>query len=277
VLLVPDSRIPDLSLVVPTYNERNQLEELVTSLFQVAAEARFSLEVVVVDDNSPDGTGALADRLASTRHMRVVHRPAKLGLGTAVMAGFGVATADILGVMDSDFSHPPSLVPRMLAVFREVPVDVLIASRYVPGGSTAGWPLGRRLLSRCGCLLARPISPVRDAASGFFLIRRDVVRDVEVKAGGFKIGLELIARSSATRLAEIPYRFTNRESGQSKMSSREAIGYLVQLWNLYGVRLRSLRRSTEYRRFTPAEVDAIVARAAARRDDPTVLHAAPVP
>ena len=110
---------------------------------------------MIVDDNSPDGTGAIADELARTRRMQVIHRAGKLGLGTAVVAGFGVASADIVGVMDADFSHPPALVPRMLAVLRATSADVLVASRYVPGGSTPNWPLKRRMLSRIGVSAAR--------------------------------------------------------------------------------------------------------------------------
>jgi dolichol-phosphate mannosyltransferase len=107
----PTPGAPDLTIVVPTYNERERLGELVDALFSVTRDAGLELELVIVDDNSPDGTGALADELARTRRIRVVHRTGKLGLGTAVVAGFGVAAAPILGVMDADFSHPPSLVP----------------------------------------------------------------------------------------------------------------------------------------------------------------------
>jgi len=250
------NRPPDLTMVVPTYNERDRLGELVTALFGIGAGAGIELELVVVDDNSPDGTGALADDLARSYRMRVVHRSGKLGLGTAVVAGFRAATGGVLGVMDADFSHPPALVPEMLAVFKATNADVLVASRYVPGGSTPNWPFKRRLLSRVGCLLARPLSPIRDAASGFFLIRRSIVEGVTIKAGGFKICLELIVRGSAARLVEMPYRFDDRELGESKMSFREAAGYLVQLRDLYGVR-RS-RSAKQYRQLTAEEVRSMV-------------------
>src|SRR5690606_29936589 len=134
--------------VIPTYNERERLAELVDALFNAAGTAGLALEVIVVDDNSPDGTGQLADTLAATRRMQVVHRSGKLGLGTAVVAGFAVASADVVGVMDADFSHPPALVPKMMAVFRATDADVLVASRYIPGGSPPNWPLKPRLLSR---------------------------------------------------------------------------------------------------------------------------------
>jgi len=229
-------------MVVPTYNEHDRLSDLVDALFAACDAAGLALELVVVDDNSPDGTGALADELARGRRMQVIHRAGKLGLGTAVVAGFGAATAAVVGVMDADFSHPPALVPQMFATFQRTGADVLVASRYLPGGSTPNWPWSRRLMSRLACLLARPLSPIRDAASGFFLIHRDLARSVTIKAGGFKICLELIVRAWPTRLVELPYRFEDRELGESKMSLGEAAGYLVQLKDLYALRWFGGRR-----------------------------------
>ena len=143
----------------------------------------------------------------------------------------------------------------MLNAFRAANADLLVASRYVPGGSTPGWPWGRRLLSRLGGLLARPLSPIRDAASGFFLIRRSVAEQAQIKAGGFKICLELVMRGRPRRLAELPYRFDDREAGQSKMTMREATGYLVQLKDLYLLRFFGASRpDRHYRRFATDEL-----------------------
>jgi dolichol-phosphate mannosyltransferase len=240
-------------MIVPTYNERDRLAELVEVVFGACAAAGVDLELVIVDDHSPDGTGALADELAATRRMKVVHRGGKLGLGTAVVAGFAVASAPVVGVMDADFSHPPALVPEMFRAFLEGRADALVASRYIPGGSTPEWPLSRRIMSRTACLLARPLSPIRDAASGFFLIRKDVARAVTIKAGGFKICLELLVRAWPVRLIELPYRFDDREEGESKMNQREALGYLAQLWDLYRLRFNGRKRPRrEYQRVRAA-------------------------
>ena len=191
--------------------------------------------------------------------MQVVHRSGKLGLGTAVVAGFAVASTEVVGVMDADFSHPPLLVPRMLAAFRSTQADVLVASRYVPGGATRNWPLSRRLMSRCACLLARPLSPIRDAASGFFLIRREIARGVLIQAGGFKICLELVVRGWPHALVELPYTFDDREEGESKMSWREAAGYLLQLRDLLKVRWSAgARPARQYPRLTHADVERMV-------------------
>lgn len=242
---------PRVTMVVPTYNERDRLVELVEAIFFFARQRELDLEVVIVDDNSPDGTGAIADELATRFPLKVVHRSGKLGLGTAVVAGFEVASAPVVGVMDADFSHPPELVPELYDAFVRTGADVVVGSRYVPGGSTPDWPFKRRVLSRMACFLARGLSPVRDAASGFFLIKRDLARQTTIKAGGFKICLELIVRSGAKHLVEVPYRFDDRELGASKMSSREAMGYLVQLRDLYWEQLRRGRPRRKYERAAP--------------------------
>jgi dolichol-phosphate mannosyltransferase len=250
----------DLTMVVPTYNERERIEELVRAVFAACASYLVRLEMVIVDDNSPDGTGAVAERLTGSFRLRVIHRTGKLGLGTAVVAGFHAASAPIVGVMDADFSHPPALVPRLLAALKSTQADVVVASRYVAGGSTPSWPVWRRLLSRTACLAARPLTPVKDAASGFFLIRRDVARSAEIRAGGFKICLELLVRGWPARLVEIPYRFDDREQGESKMSFREAAGYLIQLRDLYALRWknRRTRQRQQYRRLRLAEVESLL-------------------
>ena len=221
-----------LSIVVPTYNERTRLGELVEAVFAVFAAHGIDGELVIVDDGSPDGTGALADELATRHRIQVVHRPGKLGLGTAVIDGFTVATGDILGVMDADLSHPPSAIPRLLSALETGPADLAIGSRYVPGGGVKNWPLIRQLMSRLACLLAKPITPARDATSGYFLVRRPAVEGVKIAAGGFKICLELLVRGRVASIVEVPYEFTDRAAGESKMSWREATGYLWQLRDL---------------------------------------------
>jgi len=257
---------PQLSIVVPTYNERARIAELIAAVLEVFARERLIGELVIVDDNSPDGTGAIVDGLCAQygERLKIVHRAGKLGLGTAVMAGFLTAKAPVVGVMDADFSHPPALVPRLLAALHATHADVVVASRYIAGGSTPNWPFWRRMLSRAACLAARPLSPVRDAASGFFLIRHSVASRVAIRAGGFKICLELLMRGWPERLVEIPYRFDDREQGASKMSLREAAGYLIQLRDLYvlrfggGLRMGGARARREYRQLGQDEVETML-------------------
>lgn len=249
--------VPDLTIIVPTYNEHERIEELVLALFEACA-GRLELEVVIVDDNSPDGTGALADQLALHHRVRVIHRAGKLGLGSAVVAGVGAASAPVLGIMDGDFSHPPEVVPVLYAVFRHLGSDFLVASRYIPGGATVNWPLRRRLLSRTGCFLARGLTPVRDATSGFFFTTHDVIGRASLRATGFKICLELLLRGAPKRVAEVPYRFEERAQGHSKMTASEGRGYLRQLARFYRARMWCAPATPEYLLVTPAQITEIL-------------------
>jgi dolichol-phosphate mannosyltransferase len=227
---------PTLSLVVPTYNERDRLPELVRAIFAAYAAGGVAGELVIVDDNSPDGTGQVADDLATRHRITVVHRAGKLGLGTAVIDGFKASDSQFVGVIDADLSHPPELVPRMLEVMQREGADVVIGSRYVPGGGTRNWELSRVLMSKFACVLARRLTPVRDATSGFFIMKRELAEGVTISAGGFKICLELLIRSAPALVIEVPYVFTGRTAGESKMNLKEALGYLTQLRDLHAYR-----------------------------------------
>jgi dolichol-phosphate mannosyltransferase len=223
----------DFTVVIPTYNERDRIGVLLERVFDVCDRDGLGVEVVIVDDNSADGTGMVADEWASHGRVRVIHRAGKLGLGTAVLDGFAIARTDVVGVMDGDLSHPPELLPKLFRTISDGNFDLVVASRYVRGGGTATWSLGRLLLSRVGCSLARPLTPVRDAMSGYFLIRRDRLDGFRTSVRGFKIGLELFVRSKPRRLAEVGYVFVGRSLGVSKMSFAEARGFLNQLVSLY--------------------------------------------
>jgi dolichol-phosphate mannosyltransferase len=243
-----------LAIVVPTYNERDRLADLVKGIFAACTAEGVDGELVIVDDNSPDGTGALADELAARHRITVVHRAGKLGLGTAVIEGFATANAPIVGVIDADLSHPPALLPRMLAVMQSASADFVVGSRYIPGGGTRDWGLGRLLMSRFACVMARGVTPIRDATSGFFLVRRDLARDVRIAAGGFKICLELLVRGRPSSVVEVPYVFAGRTAGESKMNLKEALGYLEQLKQLRRFIATQPKLPQTYRRLTPAEL-----------------------
>ncbi|HEX7087891.1 MAG TPA: polyprenol monophosphomannose synthase [Vicinamibacterales bacterium] len=244
----PAPAAPALSIVVPTYNERTRIVELIHAVFDTFRAASLDGELVIVDDNSPDGTGAAADACVPAYGGRLIvrHRAGKLGLGTAVMHGFLAGHAPIVGVMDADFSHPPSLIPRLHRVLLDSGVDAVVGSRYIPGGEARNWPVGRLLLSKLACVLARPLTPVRDATSGCFLVRRSAIDGVAIAAGGFKICLELLVRGRVASVAEVPYVFTDRTAGTSKMTVREAANYLTQLRQLYWVRLTGPRQRVRY-------------------------------
>ncbi|HEY2433707.1 MAG TPA: polyprenol monophosphomannose synthase [Vicinamibacterales bacterium] len=248
---------PTLSLVVPTYNERDRLPDLVTAIFDAYQRGGVEGDLVIVDDNSPDGTGRVADDLATRYPIRVVHRAGKLGLGTAVVQGFEVSEAQIVGVIDADLSHPPALVPRMVRTQLDTGADFVIGSRYIPGGGTGDWSFSRELMSRFACRLARGLTPVRDVTSGFFLVRRELARGVTISAGGFKICLELLIRSAPALVVEVPYVFQTRTAGESKMNLKEAAGYLRQLRDLRAYQRAHAVPRPEHRILPPSALSGI--------------------
>jgi dolichol-phosphate mannosyltransferase len=193
-----------------------------------SALATRTWELIVVDDGSPDGTADLAESYASVHPVRVVRRPGKAGLASAVLAGFAQARGDVLLVMDADLSHPPEAVPRLASAIEEG-ADLAVGSRYVMGGGTEDWPLGRRIVSRAACLMGNVLVPIRDCTSGFFAIRRSALDGVKLNPIGFKIGFEVMARAHYKKAVEIPYVFRDRELGRSKFGRREIGQYLVQL------------------------------------------------
>lgn len=241
---------PDLSVVIPTYNERDQVESIVNQILSACAARDVTAEVIIVDDNSPDGTGQRAEELARTRPVRVMHRASKLGLGSAVTEGIAAAAAEMVAVMDADLSHPPALVPVLYQVLKSRGFDMVVGSRYVSGGGTKAWSSGRLGLSRLACYVVRPLTPVRDAMSGFFVIRRDLAAGIPSSFRGFKIGMELLVRSRPRSVAEVPYVFVGRAGGKSKMTFGEFIRSLRQLVTLYGLTLREPRRRPRYQIIT---------------------------
>jgi dolichol-phosphate mannosyltransferase len=230
------------TICLPTYNEAENLERMIRALERVGAC------VLVIDDNSPDGTGRIADRLAAELDwVDVLHRERKEGLGPAYLAGFQRALADgaeLVVEMDCDFSHDPADVPRLIAAAEEG-ADLVLGSRYVTGGSVSDdWGLVRRLVSAGGSLYARLILglPVRDLTGGFKCFRRPVLEAIDlhtVKARGYAFQIELTYRAlrKGFRVVEIPIRFVDRTHGGSKMS--RAI-VLEAIWKVPELRLRAL-------------------------------------
>lgn len=245
---------PLLSLVIPTYNESRGLEALVVRLFGTFERAGLEAEIVVVDDNSPDGTGDLAEELARRFPMKVVHRSGKLGLSSAVIDGWGVATGKVLGVIDADLSHDPEILPDMVASVTEGGAEVAVGSRYIPGGGLGNWPWIRRVTSMTAVLLGRPICPVHDVTSGYLVFRRGVIEGVQLDPIGFKIGLEVLVKGRYRTFTEVPYTFVDRAAGKSKFGGHEIRNYLVQLWRLfrYWLGTRPRRERVPYRRASTA-------------------------
>ena len=231
-------------VVIPTYNEAENLPLVVPRILAQGPD----LEVVVVDDASPDGTGQLANDLADANpRVHVIHRPAKQGLGPAYRAGFARALelgADLVIQMDADFSHPPEKIPEMIAEMGEY--DVVLGSRYVHGITVVNWPIERILLSYYGNWYVRKITglPIYDTTGGFRCIRRSALEAIgvdRIRANGYAFQMELNYRfvKNGARIKEIPFFFIDRTRGSSKLTMR--IG-LETLWMAWWLRIADLLR-----------------------------------
>jgi dolichol-phosphate mannosyltransferase len=226
-------------VVVPTYDEADNIAGVVGRVRAAVPSA----DVLIVDDNSPDGTGAVADRLAAAdAQVRVLHREHKEGLGAAYLAGFGQALAsgyDVIGEMDADGSHQPEELPQLLEALGEA--DLVIGSRWIPGGSIVNWSRGREALSRGGNLYVRVLLgiDVHDATSGFRVFRSRTLEKIDlatVRSAGYVFQTDLVARTLDAGLAvrEVPIEFIERVRGESKMSTRVAVESLRRItgWGL---------------------------------------------
>jgi dolichol-phosphate mannosyltransferase len=230
-----------LSIIVPTRNEVENVGPLVS---QIAATGVDFGEILFIDAHSTDGTRDAIAALAADYPIRIIEQdPAELGLARAIMAGAKAATGELLLVMDADLSHPPERMNELLEPLRAGTADMVIGSRYVSGGSTSGWPLWRRTLSRAGAALASPLTGVRDSMCGFFAIKRARLLEVAPAAVGFKIAFETIVRAGPSlRVREIPIVFRERAHGRSKMSFGIAFRFFVR-WLVAVVRRVARPRS----------------------------------
>jgi dolichol-phosphate mannosyltransferase len=238
---------PATWVVVPTYNEAENIEALVAAVLPQLAAAAGEHRILIVDDSSPDGTGAIADRLAAQHdEVQVLHRVEKDGLGRAYATGFARALAggaELVIQMDADLSHDPEHIPALIAAAADA--DLVLGSRYVAGGGVENWGLSRRLLSRGGSWYARTVLGVRvrDLTGGFKCFRRDLLErlaDGGFETAGFGFQVELTYRSlrSGATVREVPILFRDRQAGDSKMSSHIVV---EALWRVVALRLRSAR------------------------------------
>ena len=223
---------PELSLVIPTYNEAGNLPWLVQRIYN--ALEGYSFELIVVDDDSPDGTAEVANELSRDYPLKLVVRTGQRGLATAALAGFGHASGRVLGVMDADLQHPPEHLRPMLAAIGQG-ADLVIASRYSPGGADLGG-IVRKNMSRAAGLLTRAVlrsaRATPDPMSGYFLLRREVVDGAELQPVGYKILLEVLVRGNARRVVSLPYAFQLRLEGNSKFNVSEqarSLGHVLRL------------------------------------------------
>jgi dolichol-phosphate mannosyltransferase len=246
-----NSKVVTFSVVVPTYNESENILRLITEIEKNLPTSHFT-EIIIVDDNSPDGTGKLVENYIEKQEaksqennsnsnsknyrIKIVHRTAKNGLIPAILDGVNQSSGTNVLIMDADFSHPPEVIPKMMRELALNPNSIVIGSRYIEGGKVVGWPQRRKILSKGASTLARlglNVKRVKDPMSGFFALPRELIRNISIDTKGYKILLEILVKNKETPIKEIPYTFTDRQSGKSKMNYNVIINYAEAIWQLY--------------------------------------------
>ena len=222
-----------ISIIIPTYNERDNITSLVEKIHDALSGHKY--EVVFVDDNSKDGTAGVISVLSHHYPVKILIRQNERGLASAVVYGFNHTCGDIITVMDADLQHPPEILTRLLQEI-ENGADLVIASRYIPGGGCPGWGFIRKIISKGAIFLVHlclpVIRPFSDPMSGFFILRRQVIASANLRPTGYKILLEILIEGQFTKSAEVPYTFHTRGGGESKLGIRTQIDYLKHLYRL---------------------------------------------
>ncbi len=195
----------------------------------------------MVDDNSPDGTGKIVDdhlknvKKIAGNTIDIIHRTTKNGLSSAILSGIQRATGDTIIVMDSDLSHPPQIIPKMIEAFKQYQCDLVVASRYITGGNIHGWTFKRKIMSKIATEIAKKGLGIKtkDSMSGFFAFKKNIIKELNFDALGYKFLLEILVKTKGINIKEIPYTFENRKFGSSKLDSSIIIDYFRSVWKLY--------------------------------------------
>ncbi len=230
----------EVSIVIPTYNESENIKGIL-HLIKDHLPKNTIVEAIVVDDNSPDGTGKIAEDYfkslkEKTRYtINVINRKTKEGLSSAILNGIEQAKGKIVIVMDSDFSHPPQLIPKLVEVLKQSKTDIVVASRYLKDGKIQGWSLKRKIISKIGTIIAKKGLGIKqsDPMSGFFAFNKDVIKGINFDAIGYKLLLEMIVKAKGVSIKEIPYTFLDRQNGKSKLGIKTILEFGHAVWNLY--------------------------------------------
>lgn len=230
----------EVSIVIPTYNESENIKGIL-HLIKEHLPKNTTVEAIVVDDNSPDGTGKIAEDYfkslkEKTRYtINVINRKTKEGLSSAILNGIEQAKGKIVIVMDSDFSHPPQLIPKLVEVLKQSKTDIVVASRYLNGGNIQGWSLKRKIISKIGTIIAKKGLGIKqsDPMSGFFAFNKDVIKGINFDAIGYKLLLEMIVKAKGVSIKEIPYTFLDRQNGKSKLGIKTILEFGHAVWKLY--------------------------------------------
>jgi len=229
-----------VSIIIPTYNESQNIINILKSIGSNLPKNLLT-QAIIVDDNSPDGTGKIVeDYMKNLKKManytiEVIHRKAKDGLGSAILNGIQHAKGDTIVVMDSDFSHPPQIIPKLIESVKKYQFDIAVASRYIKGGNIQGWSLKRKIMSKFATLIAKKGLGIdaKDPMSGFFAFKKNILNGLNIDAIGYKILLEILVKTKNVTITEIPYTFQDREFGSSKLNYKTILDYYKSVWKLY--------------------------------------------
>ncbi len=229
-----------VSIIIPTYNESQNIINILKSIGSNLPKNLLT-QAIIVDDNSPDGTGKIVeDYMKNLKKManytiEIIHRKAKDGLGSAILNGIQHAKGDTIVVMDSDFSHPPQIIPKLIESVKKYQFDIAVASRYIKGGNIQGWSLKRKLMSKFATLIAKKGLGIdaKDPMSGFFAFKKNILNGLNIDAIGYKILLEILVKTKNVTITEIPYTFQDREFGSSKLNFKTILDYYKSVWKLY--------------------------------------------
>jgi len=245
-----------VSIIVPTYNESQNILSILKSIEKNLPKNK-PVETIVVDDNSPDGTGNIVEEYIKTVKkaagytIGVIRRKAKKGLSSAILKGIESSKGHTIVVMDSDLSHPPNIISKMVDELHQSEYDIVVASRYVEGGSVSGWSTKRKLMSKIATKIAQYGLGIeqKDPLSGFFAFKRNILDGLKLDAIGYKMLLEILVKTKGIRVKEIPYTFTNRMQGKSKLGTSTIFDYIRSVWKLYryGAPLRRQERRASVR------------------------------
>ncbi|MBP1928783.1 dolichol-phosphate mannosyltransferase [Methanolinea mesophila] len=240
----------DLTVVIPTFNEKENIGPMIRAVHEICTEHKIFEEILVVDDDSPDGTAGIVRSLQeSMNNLELLVRHSNHGLSPSLYDGILAAGAPLVQCIDCDFSHPPEKIPRFYRCLRENGCDMVIGSRYVRGGEVRNWAFHREILSFGAATLGRVLIPhVHDSGSGFFAIKKAILDEVTLTPRGFRMGFEILGKAGWARVAEIPITFKDREMGESKLRWRILLQYLVQClsileYNLVQRRSNAIARS----------------------------------
>jgi dolichol-phosphate mannosyltransferase len=230
----------EVSIIIPTYNESENIKGILHSIKEHMPKNTI-VEAIVVDDNSPDGTGKIAEDYfeslkEKTRYtVNVINRKTREGLSSAILNGVQQAKGKIVVVMDSDFSHPPQLIPKLVDVLKQSKTDIVVASRYLNEGSIQGWSIKRKIISKVATIIAKRGLGIKesDPMSGFFAFNKDIIKGINFDAIGYKILLEMIVKLKGVSIKEIPYTFSDRTNGKSKLGTKTIVEYIHAVGKLY--------------------------------------------